>query len=345
MPIVSVIMPVYNGEKYLHEAIESILVQTYTDFELIIINDGSTDNTETIALSYDDPRIVYIKNEKNLELASTLNKGISFAKGKYIARMDADDISLAKRLEKQIEYMNNNCDIDVCGTWLSTFGGIEEVWPYPVTHDEIKAFLLFKSSLAHPTVIFKRSFFDDFSYSQEFEKAEDYNLWSISIDHKRFANIPEVLYHYRIHPEMTNLVSIRTQKLRANKIRIFLLEKFEFHPNDKEWKLHQDIVYHMLNIKKIGDYTDWLNKIKSLNYENNNFNREALDRTIGEYWWQLFSQNTDQGLKVFLAFIHSDFLKNKRPGFFKLTKFFVKCMFKYRYRQTVLSKAIRYDIE
>ena len=113
LPLITVLMPVYNGEKYLQQAIESILKQTFTDFEFLIINDGSTDNSENIILSYDDSRIRYIKNEENLRLIRTLNKGIELAKGKYIARMDCDDISLPYRFEKQLKEFQNNPHLDM----------------------------------------------------------------------------------------------------------------------------------------------------------------------------------------------------------------------------------------
>lgn len=112
-PLISVILPVYNGENYLDKAIESILKQTYTNFELIIINDGSFDNTENIILSYNDKRIRYIKNEKNLKLIKTLNKGISLAKGLYISRMDADDIAIENLFQKQIETFTKDDTVDI----------------------------------------------------------------------------------------------------------------------------------------------------------------------------------------------------------------------------------------
>ena len=114
--LVSVIMPVYNGALYLREAIDSILSQTHTNLELIIINDGSNDNSEEIILSYEDNRIRYIINEKNSGICVTLNKGLDIAKGKYIARMDCDDISCPERLQMQIEYMEQNPSIGVLGS-------------------------------------------------------------------------------------------------------------------------------------------------------------------------------------------------------------------------------------
>ena len=119
---VTVLMPVYNGEMYLREAIDSILHQTFTDFEFLIINDGSTDNSETIILSYDDSRIRYEKNDSNLKLIATLNKGIELAKGKYIVRMDADDISIPDRIEKQVAFLEKNPDVGICGSWFTAFG-------------------------------------------------------------------------------------------------------------------------------------------------------------------------------------------------------------------------------
>lgn len=156
--MISVVMPVYNGEKYLREAIDSILNQTCTDFEFIILNDASTDETEEIILSYDDPRITYARNETNLQIANTLNKGIALAKGKYIARMDADDISLPERFERQIKFMEDNPDIDVCGCSMKTFGMQNVIYRVPKTHDEIMVKLLCGFALAHPTIMGKRSF-------------------------------------------------------------------------------------------------------------------------------------------------------------------------------------------
>ena len=126
-PTISIVMPVYNCENYLHEAIKSILEQTYTDFEFIIINDGSEDNSEDIILSYADPRIIYIKNDKNMKIVKTLNKGISLSRGKYIARMDADDICYRDRLEKQLSFMEKHKDIDLCGSYAQNFGTREDV--------------------------------------------------------------------------------------------------------------------------------------------------------------------------------------------------------------------------
>ena len=126
-PKVTVLMPVYNGEKYLKEAITSILLQTFDDFEFLIINDGSSDASVDIIQSFRDPRIRLVHNDTNIGLIATLNKGLKLAHGKYVARMDQDDISLPRRLEKQTYFMDNNPDVGVCGTWIKLFMGLDYI--------------------------------------------------------------------------------------------------------------------------------------------------------------------------------------------------------------------------
>ncbi|MFT5919102.1 MAG: glycosyltransferase involved in cell wall biosynthesis, partial [Granulosicoccus sp.] len=140
IPLVTVLLPVYNAEKFLEQAIRSVLDQTFTEFEFLIINDGSTDRSEEIIVSFNDSRIRYIKNETNLKLIKTLNKGIEFASGKYIARMDADDISLPTRFEQQVALLEKQPEIGVCGTncIIFTTKGEESPSQYASDNDEIK---------------------------------------------------------------------------------------------------------------------------------------------------------------------------------------------------------------
>jgi glycosyltransferase involved in cell wall biosynthesis len=222
-PAISVVMPVYNGEKYLREAIDSILSQTYTDFEFIILNDGSTDKTEEIILSYTDPRIVYVKNEDNLQIVKTLNKGIGIAKGKYIARMDADDISLPERFEKQFKFMEENPEVGVCGAWIETFGNQSLFWQYPVNHNEIRISLLFYSCMGHPTVMIRNDFRDLLFYDQNYNKAEDYELWQRLVRITKFHNLPFFLLKYRLHLNQTDL---SIQSSVANSLRQNLIKSY-----------------------------------------------------------------------------------------------------------------------
>jgi len=206
--IVSVIMAVYNAEKYLDEAIQSILIQTYEKFEFIIINDGSSDKSLEILEKYaiQDSRIVMI-NRKNKGLVYSLNEGILKAKGKYIARMDADDISDPFRLENQLEFIENN-NLDICGghyLLLGKKGKINGLNVVPISHEMCTLSLLFKVPFAHPSVMIRKSFLNNnlLEYGQsKYQKAEDLDLWIRM--HKcgaRFGNVDKVVLKYRVLEE------------------------------------------------------------------------------------------------------------------------------------------------
>ena len=196
-------MPAYNAEKYLREAIDSILAQTYRDFEFIIINDGSTDRTKEIIQSYTDSRIVYLENEHNSGICVTLNKGLDAARGIYIARMDSDDISATQRLEIQVRYMNDNPDIGASGTDIEVFG--EGIDPYVFTQlhsaEECSAGLLFNTCFAHPSVIIRKNVLEkhNLRYKDEFRGLEDYELWWQISKYTQINNIAQPLLRYRHH--------------------------------------------------------------------------------------------------------------------------------------------------
>ena len=201
-PLVTVLMPVYNGELYLREAIESILTQTFTNFEFLIINDGSTDNSENIINSYNDSRILYVKNESNFRLIETLNKGIELAKGKYIVRMDADDVSAPTRMEKQVAFMEKNEDVGLCGSWFTSFGDVQEsVCKYKEQHDEILFKMFYQCHFCHPSLIIRKKVFDDLEipFEKQFIHAEDYELYFRLSTKWKFHNLQESLVKYRIH--------------------------------------------------------------------------------------------------------------------------------------------------
>ena len=306
-PIISVVMPVYNGEKYLREAIDSILNQSFSDFEFIIVNDGSTDRTEEIVFSYDDKRIVYIKNQENLNISKTLNKGIEIAKGKYIARMDDDDISLPTRFERQIDFLEKNKDVGVCDTWLKTFGDIEEDWAMPVSHEEKLVSLLFHSSIAHATVLMRKNILNGMSqlYKDSFSAAEDYELWTRLASVTKFAGIPEVLYKYRFHSEQTDNAK---QLEIANKVRSNYIKTICPDITKKEIKQFIKIAHGLYVNKKTSLIIT--NKILKSNEQNN-----ILDSTILKIYLDRYS-----------VISHSNFKQNIIINFVKnVIKSIKKC--------------------
>lgn len=224
-PTFSVLMPVYNCALYLAEAIESILNQTFTDFELIVLDDGSTDDSAEIAKSFTDSRIVYHCNEKNLGLANNLNVGLRMARGRYIARMDGDDISLPERLQTQYDYLESHPDIDLCSCGLQMFGTEDTVWVRESDPEAVKITMMFYSPVLHATSVWRRESFEKHNlyYDQNAFPAEDYELWSRAVFYCKLVNIPQVLYRYRIHgiqvTKTDDRVAQKDREIRISYIR------------------------------------------------------------------------------------------------------------------------------
>lgn len=198
-PLVSVIMSVYNPNiDDFKIAIMSILNQTYSNFEFIIIDDGSEIDLQTIIDTFEDDRIIFLKNEKNKGLPANLNKAIVLANGEYIARMDDDDISLPERFQKQVEYLETNKNIGVLGSYAITIGASRRLMKTPITHNDIKAKTIFRSPMIHPTVMFRSSVIKGNLYDEKYKRGQDYELWSRLVWKTEFANLDQILLKYRM---------------------------------------------------------------------------------------------------------------------------------------------------
>lgn len=200
-PKVSVLMPVYKTAAYLQEAVDSILAQTFTDFELLVLDDGSPDNAEEVLDRYNDPRIKRYRGEHNEGLANILNVGIDMARGKYIARMDSDDISLPDRLKVQVEYLESHPDVDLCSCAMRLFGSREGLWVRDTDPDKVRISALFFSPVLHASSLWRREAFESHGlrFDQSTVPAEDYDLWCRAfVEGLRLVNLPDVLYLYRI---------------------------------------------------------------------------------------------------------------------------------------------------
>jgi glycosyltransferase involved in cell wall biosynthesis len=199
-------MSVYNGEKFLKEAVDSILCQTYSDFEFIIINDASTDKTKEILGTYSDKRLRIVNNIQNIGLTRSLNKGLTEAKGEYIARMDSDDISLPERLDMQKRFMDSHPDIVCAGTGLiliDSFGNVTNSKTVIVGSEMLKFFLILKNHIAHSSVIFRKKNIQQVGgYDDSVRYAQDYNLWSKLLSNGcKIENIQKPLLKYRLHTQ------------------------------------------------------------------------------------------------------------------------------------------------
>jgi len=221
-PRVSVVMSVYNGERYLRQAVESILDQTFTDFEFIIVDDGSSDGTWNILNGYVDPRIRLVRNEENIGLTKSLNKGLALARGQYVARMDADDVSLPERLEKQVSFLDAHAKVGVVGTsyWELTPANERRPMAVPLTDMGIRFYLLFHNAFAHSSVTARKAVLERVGrYDPALPYAQDYDLWTRVAAVSQLANLSHRLLLLRTGtPTSTSVIRLHQQQAVADGI-------------------------------------------------------------------------------------------------------------------------------
>jgi len=257
MPKVSVLLPIYNAERYLQETLDSLFAQTFTDFEIIAVDDGSSDASIKILKNNTDSRLKVVSNEKNLGISDTLNRAISIATGQYLARMDADDIAYPSRFEKQVAYLDSHPEVDVLGTWFRLFGGtVPQVIENPVDHAGIQAALIFDSALGHPTVMIRASSLTKVThaYDAKFNKAEDYEFWTRGSNQLVYANLPEVLLDYRIHRQQTGSTSTSAQTRLADQVRLAYLEQLGIRLSDPSKQIHLELAHYQFGKMRVHDF-------------------------------------------------------------------------------------------
>lgn len=205
MKPLAVLLPTYNSAHYLQCSIDSVLAQSFKDFDLYIYDDCSTDSTEAIVKAYSDKRVIYKRNNENLGIAKTLNRGLeeTLTQYQYVARMDADDWCYPERFKKQIDFLEQHPNIGMCGTqgyWVKTIDELPKLtWTYPLQHDIIKINLLFAASFGHSSVMFKSNLLPlNFRYNPNVKTCEDWDLWIRLIKVIKVANLPDFLMQYRI---------------------------------------------------------------------------------------------------------------------------------------------------
>jgi len=243
MPKITVLMPVYNCELYIKEAIDSILNQTFTDFEFLIIDDASTDQTVALIKTYTDARIILIVKPINTGLTNSLNQGLKLAKGDFIARMDGDDISLPERFERQIIFLETNPDIVLCGTWFSKIES-DVVIKVPENHIDIKLALLKGNCICHPSVMMRKQVLDKLSeaYDVSKEPAEDFDLWVRLVAIGKLHNLQEVLLKYRVHNAQVSQKGETLQTQLSLQLRLQILEYLKYPFDDNERDLLKKII-------------------------------------------------------------------------------------------------------
>jgi glycosyltransferase involved in cell wall biosynthesis len=289
-PIVSIILPVYNGSAFLSEAVSSILEQNISEIELIAINDASTDESDKILRRFSDKRIVHISNPTNIGLASTLNLGIEEAKGEFIARMDQDDIADPIRLSLQIKEFINNKNLGICGSNFYTFGAKNEyVSDYPLNHEKIFTNLLFYNCIAHPTTMFRKSTFveNSLNYNHKFDWAEDFELWTRARYLTKIINLKQPLLKYRINSNsMTASNESRVHK-SVNVINKRSLLEIGINASDEILNLHLKIGHHIIDLKDTEQVEKTTNHLWNIIINNQTYkvyNELELKNVISIFW-------------------------------------------------------------
>jgi glycosyltransferase involved in cell wall biosynthesis len=296
-------MPVHNGAAYLSEAVDSILWQSLRDFELLIVDDASTDESVAIIERYKDPRIRLLRSSERLRLSGALNLGLDNARGDYVARMDADDISLPRRLEIQVRHMNRHPEIGICGTWIRYFGGPSRaVLKRPLECEEIRAFTLVDTPFAHPTIILRRSLMDhhQLRFDGNYYPTEDFELWTRAMRCFPVENLPQVLLQYRVHGQ--SLTGSGWSKMDEQAVRV--IER-QFHALGLETtpdtlQFHRELCMGRVNMSAeiLSKADAWLDQILLANTQAQVFDQVALANILGDVWFRACMHAAHLGLWV-----------------------------------------------
>lgn len=307
MPKVSVIMAVHNGQAHLQAALDSIFQQSFSDFELLVIDDASTDGSAALLAACSDSRLQVFKNPKQLGLAASLNIGLERATGEHIARMDHDDVSLPRRFERQVTYLDMYPDIDVLGTWAVTLGlEKEQTWAYPTADADIRSELIFNPVLVHSSVMLRRESLlrAGLHYDPQVPRAQDYDLWTRAAEDLHFANLPEVLLQYRIHPaQVGNTFGVEQQTV-ADKIRLTQVQNLGLHPAEDELALHNAISRWQFPVDATGltALERWFLALRTANRATGAYPAAAFDAVLERRWWAACRANVGLGLAAWYQY-------------------------------------------
>jgi len=288
-PLVSVMIPVMGAAKHLEETLRSILRQTLQDFEIVIVDGGVDEAARQVLARYSsaDERIkVFAQREPGI--AAARNEAMSHAGGIYCAVNDSDDISLPHRLERQIEFLESHPEISLCGAWIQTFGaGSAQIRQTPPNDESIRSLMMFLCPFAHSTVVWRRADIARTGQNYLLHSSEDYDLWARLLPHIHFANLPEVLVHYRVHEGQRSHVVEETDRNWQYQvaIRTSLIRRLGVNPTNEQAALHQKISTGRESEVRMDDVEAWLLELLRANYNKKVYPLPSFDQVIADCWW------------------------------------------------------------
>lgn len=293
-PVISVVLPVYNVENYIKECIYSILNQTEQDFEILVIDDCSTDKTLDIVRTFKDNRIKIYKKKENKGLIDSLNIGFKIAKGKYIARVDGDDINVLDRFEKQLLVLESNPEIKACGSWLQVINESTKLIKHKEQHLEIQAELLIRCPMSLGATMLDREAYSLFRFDEKKKHVEDYDFWARTAWNCKMYNIQEVLYYYRVHGNQVSSVYNKIQKEEDVKIKLSLFKKLNYNTELYTDVLIEKVMYSnkYITIKEFYLFFNWINTLLRRNKKTQLFDqlylKDVLDKIIRNIVYKIF---------------------------------------------------------
>ncbi len=291
-PRVTVLMPAWNAAGYLVEALESVWRQAFSDFELLAVDDGSTDRTPEILAACRDPRLRVLRNDTRCKLAGALNRGLDEARGEFIARMDADDFMRPDRLVRQTAFLDAHPEIGVCGGWVRTFGGgARKTLKFPADTEQAKAFALFYTPFAHPTTMFRREWFlrEGLRYDGSYYPTEDYELWSRAIWKFTCANLSRVLVDYRVHSKSMTGGEWSDMDAQTVRVQRRILARLGIEPSGEEAWIHRAASVGRLAAtpESFAQAEAWLLKLNAANQKSGAFDAVALVDMLNYVWFRM----------------------------------------------------------
>jgi glycosyltransferase involved in cell wall biosynthesis len=305
-------MPVYNGAQFLNEALQSLFSQTFQEFEILVIDDASTDGTASILSSYSDPRLKVYRNNGNSGVARSLNRGLKLISCEYIVRMDADDIAMPNRLAKQVLYMDANKNIGISGTWVKHIGRYNGVLErQPCGEGVVKAFMVLDNPLMHPTVIMRRDMIISHKllYNQNFERCEDFDLWERSSQLFAVDNMNSALLHFRVHGGSVTQQYTMEMLDKTHEVLRRGLKRISVFPDDDQLRFHQHIAHGRtpVQLPEIVAAENWFNYLKIENKKYCVHSERAMHDALSFAWYRLCFNSSCLGISLWRVFNKSIF--------------------------------------
>lgn len=304
-PLVSIIMPVYNVERFLMAAIDSALNQTYEQFELILINDASTDRSKKICLSQTDERVRFIDNPHNMGVLRSRNIALAHSKGDYIAWLDSDDLAMPDRLRKQVAFLEANPGYSMCGSWYHEIDGDDErirSCYLPTKDADLRSYLLLANGFCNSSSMVRGNLMRQLKFSEDFEVAEDYDLWYRISKSGKLANLPEFLTEYRVHG---NNISIRKKELMFNMVQKLakqMLSDAGIQFTQAELDIHSRLMNfegaYFNSAVKLKCLEDWIMHLYRQLIHKESYTNKILFGMLAERWQVVCTQNKRYGSLV-----------------------------------------------